>query len=65
MYGYGLVDVWGGFGVSMGRTTAKLTSNSQTSLPRALGRPTDSQSFASRCRLTHDICNPACCSAVH
>ena len=41
--------------VPMDRTTSANRSNSQTSVPRAIGSPTDSDSFASRCWLTHDI----------
>ena len=44
MYGNGLVEFGEFWGVSMDRTTA----NSQTSLPRAIGSPTDSRTFLYR-----------------
>ena len=56
MYGNGLVEVWDGFECFDGPHDCYANrSNSQTSLPRAMSSPTDSDSFALRCWLTHDI----------
>ena len=72
LYGNGLVEfgvfgvVWGGLGCFNGPHYGYANrSNSQTSLPRAIGSPTSFRnSFASRCRLIHDIWYPARCSAA-
>ena len=61
------IMVWGGLGCFNGPHDGYANrSNWHTSLPRAIGSPTDSQTvFAPHCTLTHDIWYPARCSAMH
>ena len=48
-YGIGLVEVWGGFECFDGPHDGYANrSNSQTSLPRAIGSPTDSRTVLLR-----------------